>query len=108
MRSSAILSNLARNLVAALAAALGGDLPSSADRAAPNGGRPFLPRGQAPARGVILGPSRMGSHRPVSARKLHRFEVQLAKDKRATRPDFSAQIAREAKQARGRVARSWA
>lgn len=73
---------------------------------APVGGRPLLPRGQAAARGIIIGPSRGSRPKLPSVRRLHRLDMQVAREMRATYPDFSAQIAAEAKQARGRAARA--
>lgn len=67
-------------------------------------GGPYRPRGQAPARGILgmsHDPAMLGGKSP-SRRDLHRFNVAKA----TAGPDHSAQIAREAKQARGRKARA--
>ena len=102
-----------RSILAALAARLFAALPADPHAAAHHvggsalvGGRPFLPRGQAAARGIVIGPSRGSRSKSPSVRRLHRINMQVARLLRATRPDFSAQIAAEAKQARGRAARA--
>lgn len=103
-----------RSILAALAARFFAALPADPHAAAHHvggsalvGGRPFLPRGQAAARGIVIGPS-LGS-RPKKSTKREDIRLRraiLELQARKLRPDFSAQIAAEAKQARGRAARA--
>ena len=71
------------------------------------GGPPHLPRGQAPARGIMGGPVDLATlGKSPSRRDRHRTDVDVATEHLRTRPDFSAQRAQESKAARSRKART--